>query len=207
MKIVLISDTHGQHQDLKIPSGDLLIHAGDISKMGYPKQVKKFVDWFSELPFKHKVFIGGNHDYMLEREPEKFETYLNDSIIYLNDSQVEIDGLKIWGSPISPWFYDWAFNRKRGKDIRQHWDLIPSDTDVLITHGPPKGQLDQTVKGEDVGCFDLLEKVLEVKPKLHVFGHIHEAYGQHEYEGIQFINASVLDFNYQLVNKPIVMEL
>ena len=130
------------------------------------------------------------------------------NITYLNDSGVTIEGIKFWGSPVTPWFHNWAFNRV-GEEITKHWDLIPADTDVLITHGPPKGILDETVHGRlHVGCGHLLKKVLEIKPKVHVFGHIHEARGVHEEAGIKFINASCVDLRYELYyENPIQLDV
>ena len=111
------------------------------------------------------------------------------------------------GPPITPWFHDWAFNRTRGRNIRKHWEHIPSDVDVLITHGPPLGILDETMHGECVGCEDLLEKINTVKPKYHIFGHIHEGYGSISKNGTHFINASILDAGYVIRNKPVVLDV
>ncbi len=208
MKIVFISDTHGFHKALKFPKGDMIIHAGDITKKGQRDQVIDFLDWYSKLDFKHKVFVAGNHDFFFERESqEEINNMIPKNVIYLNDSGIEIDGLKIWGSPVQPWFYDWAFNRQRGAEIQKHWDLIPNDLDILITHGPPKGILDLTIRNESVGCEDLLHKIKAIKPQIHVYGHIHEGYGKVKMLGIEFINASVLDVNYRLTNSPIEIEI
>ncbi len=208
MKITLISDTHGKHQLLKLPKGDLLIHAGDISKLGRQVEFYGFLDWFSRQKFTYKVFIAGNHDFFFEQaHPKIIKQMIPSNVMYLNDSGCEIEGIKIWGSPITPWFHNWAFNRERGSQIRQHWDLIPDDTDILVTHGPPSGILDKTIYGEHTGCEELFRKVKQLKPKLHVFGHIHEDYGQDARADTVFINASVLDTNYDLVHKPIVVSL
>lgn len=131
------------------------------------------------------------------------------NIIYLNDESTEIMGLKIWGSPIQPWFHDWAFNRQRGEEIKKHWDMIPNDADIVITHGPPRGILDRISpkferynENPNVGCDDLLEAIQRVKPKVSVFGHIHEGYGKIEKDGTTFINASCLTDNYKPMNPP-----
>lgn len=203
MKIVCISDTHNKHQKLKLPACDLLIHAGDFSGKGKSAEIFDFMKWFSskEVPGKHKIFISGNHDFAMESsECGIYEKQANDlGIIYLNDTGIEIDGVKIWGSPISPWFHDWAFNRQRGMEIRKHWDLIPKDTEILITHGPPKGILDKTWRGQNVGCEELSKMIFEEKKltelKLHVFGHIHEDKGIKDVAGIRFINASSVNIN------------
>jgi predicted phosphodiesterase len=215
MKITCISDTHNQH--LHIPpdwleGGDVLVHAGDVSGRGTLKEIEAFLEWFNEQPYTHKIFIAGNHDFWFEKTTGFVvnemlqEKYPN--VKYLNDSGVEIDGVKFWGSPVQPWFYDWAFN-KVGTDICRHWDMIPLDTDVLITHGPMKGFLDMTLRGVSTGCPYLLEKSAEMTNlKLFVCGHIHEAYGKFEFpDGGVFVNASTLDFNYNVKNKPIVIEI
>jgi Icc-related predicted phosphoesterase len=208
MKIVAISDTHGKHQNLVLPKADMLIHAGDVSSRGKETEVIEFLKWFSETDFTYKIFIAGNHDFYFERfGDEMINQLIPANVIYLNDNGIEIEGIKIWGSPISPWFYDWAFNRHRGNDIKKHWDKIPQNVDILITHGPVFGILDKTVRNENVGCKDLLEKIETLNPKFHICGHIHEAYGQVKYRETEFINVSVLDENYILKNKPIVLEI
>lgn len=206
MKICFISDTHGLHKRLEVPAADILIHAGDFSGKGEEWQVKSFINWFTGLPHRYKIFIAGNHDFLAEEDPECFQALLNDQIIYLENSFVDVEGIRIWGSPITPWFYDWAFNRRRGKEIRKYWEAIPSNTDIVVTHGPPLGQGDLTVKGELVGCKDLLDIIETIQPRYHVFGHIHEAYGINKIEQTTFVNASVLDEHYALVNPPIVID-
>ena len=208
MKVVAISDTHNFHETLQLPEGDILIHAGDVSGIGKEQEVRNFLEWFADRDFEHKIFIAGNHDYFFERFPESFIRHIiPDNVIYLNDSGIKINGIKIWGSPIQPWFHDWAFNRRRGPDIDKHWQLIPDDTDILITHGPAYGILDKTIRDELVGCEDLLNRIKKIKPKFHIAGHIHEAYGVERHGWTTFINASVLNFRYQLVNKPVVFEI
>jgi Icc-related predicted phosphoesterase len=207
MKIVFISDTHGQHAKLILPEGDMIIHAGDVSKRGGMAEIENFLAWFSALPFKYKVFTVGNHDFLAENAPSIFKALIPDNCIYLENNGVTIEGIHIWGSPITPWFYDWAFNRQRGADIAKYWAKIPLDTDIIITHGPPYKILDKTTRGDLTGCVDLKEKINQVKPCVHVFGHIHEAYGIEKIEETTFINASVLNVEYQLMNAPIVFEL
>jgi Icc-related predicted phosphoesterase len=185
----------------------MIIHAGDISKRGAKHEVIDFLNWFSSLDFEYKIFIAGNHDFFLEQAIDyELQEIIPDNVIYLNDSGITINNINIWGSPVQPWFHDWAFNRQRGEDIKKHWDLIPDSTDILITHGPPYEILDTTIHNQHVGCQDLLNKVLLVKPKIHVFGHIHESYGQKIVHDIQFINASVLDEKYRLVNKLVEVD-
>lgn len=207
MKIVAISDTHNRHQKLYLPDGDMLIHAGDVTSQGKQSQVEDFLEWFSKQDFKYKIFIAGNHDFFFERMPEDYiRSLIPDEVIYLNDSGVEIEGIKIWGSPVQPWFYDWAFNRQRGAEIQKHWDLIPLSTDVLVTHGPALGFGDRTIYGDRVGCEDLLKTIKKIQPRFSICGHIHEGYSVSESEGTTFINASVLNVKYELVNEPIVFD-
>jgi Icc-related predicted phosphoesterase len=207
MKFTIISDTHGQHSRLILPAGDVLIHAGDVSAKGKPGEVYDFMNWMQQQPFAHKIFIAGNHDFYFEHTPaNEVAQAVPRGITYLNDSGITIDGINIWGSPVTPWFYDWAFNRHRGSSIRPHWQMIPPHTDVIITHGPVFGILDRTTDGTHVGCDDLLLKVQEIKPRLHICGHIHEGYGLVHRDGTDFVNASVLNERYQLVNKPIVID-
>lgn len=207
MDIIAISDTHGQHEKLELPQGDMIIHAGDISSRGTQVEVKDFLEWYGNLNFNYKIFIAGNHDFYFEGiDPKAMQYLLPDDLIYLNDSSVVIEGIKIWGSPIQPRFYDWAFNRNRGSEIQRHWDLIPKDTDILITHGPPYQQLDLTINGDHAGCRNLSETLKTLSVKLHIFGHIHEAYGIQKQNRTTFINASNLNHNYQLSNKPIVYQ-
>lgn len=208
MKIVAISDTHTKHNHLKLPKGDMLIHAGDISSGGTESEVKNFLHWFGSQDFKYKVLIAGNHDFFFEaRTPHYIASLLPKGVIYLNDEGVTIEGINIWGSPVQPWFYNWAFNRQRGKEINQHWKLIPQNTDILITHGPTFGILDKTTRGEQVGCEDLKNMIDKIQPKFHICGHIHEAYGIEKVKNTTYINASVLNERYELVNKAIEFEI
>lgn len=214
MKITCISDTHNKHNHIPIKylsGGDCLIHSGDVSGRGSRYEVEEFLKWFNDLPYTHKIMISGNHDFFFEDNSndiinETLSHYPN--IIYLNDSGVEIEGFKVWGSPVQPWFYNWAFNRK-GTEICKHWDLIPLDTNILITHGPAKGYLDMTLNGDITGCPYLLDKISELKNlKLFVHGHIHEAYGRVDFpDGGIFVNASVLDARYVMKNVPHEIEL
>ncbi len=207
MRIICLSDTHGQHLSLNLPEGDLLLHAGDISSRGRREEVAEFLDWFSSQPHRHKVFIGGNHDFLLEQKPAVFKPMIPANCHYLEDSGITLEGLAIWGSPITPYFFDWAFNRHRGAAIRPHWALIPPQTDILLTHGPPYGILDRTTRGEAVGCQDLLKVINRINPRLHVFGHIHEAAGKLERNGTVFVNASYLDLSYRPAQPPFVIDL
>lgn len=206
VRLVLLSDTHRMHRRVPIPDGDLIIHAGDFCGHGSREQARDFALFFRALPHRHKVVIAGNHDRCLELDPA-LGPLLFAGCHYLFDSGVTIEGLRFWGSPWQPWFLDWAFNLQRGPALREKWALIPAGTDVLITHGPPLGVLDSTSRGESVGCEELLEATRRVRPKLHVFGHIHEGYGEHVEAGTRFVNASICTVEYEPTNAPIVVDL
>lgn len=208
MRLVCISDTHNMHLKwpISIPDGDVLIHAGDATMQGQLPEVRAFSEWFGDLPHKRKVFVPGNHDWGFQMDRKRARTALPECD-HLEDCGVVIDGVTFWGSPWQPWFMHWAFNLPRGADLRKHWDLIPQATDVLITHSPPLGIGDWVDRGENVGCEDLLEAVQRVKPKLHIFGHIHAGYGIYERGGTKFVNASLCDEQYRPLNAPIVIDL
>ena len=208
MKIVCISDTHSQHGTLdsndRLPLGDIIIHAGDATSRGSSNEIEEFLQWFSALPHPVKILIAGNHDWGFERSPHIYRIMCrNLGIVYLEDDEYLHKGVKFWGSPIQPEFFNWAFNRDRGADIQKHWDLIPTDVDVLITHGPPWGILDKVPGNRHAGCVDLLHTIVsDIKPKFHIFGHIHEGRGIQTHKTndgseICFINASTLDGEYR----------
>lgn len=205
-KIVCISDTHGKHDLITkdLPDGDIIIHAGDVSNVGKTHEIYDFLNWFSTLPYKHKIFIAGNHDFGFEINNDIAPEYKELGVTYLMDKMVEIEGIKIYGSPWQPRFYDWAFNVDRGNAIAEKWALIPEDVDILITHGPPHGILDDTIQGLRVGCEELYVKVMQIKPKCHIFGHIHYGYGTRITDDTTFINAANLGERYEYRNRPIV---
>lgn len=209
-KIVCLSDTHNRHEQIEVPGGDILIHAGDATIRGTVDEIVLFNEWFAALPHRHKIFVAGNHDWLFETSNRLARTLLDASIQYLQDSWVEIENLKIYGAPWQPRFFDWAFNLTRGAELREKWKLISEETDVLITHGPPFGILDavrQRHYVENVGCEELRKRVETIKPKLHIFGHIHRGYGRAEKFGAQFVNASNCDESYEPTNPPIVIDL
>lgn len=208
MKIVAISDTHCRHRSLKVPDADVLLHAGDITNRGDKREVQDFLQWFGSQPHLHKVFIAGNHDFFFEKEKETvIKSLLPPSVHYLKDEAIVINGVKIWGSPYTPWFYRWAFNKRRGKSLALHWKKIPADADVLLTHGPAYGILDLTLNEQHAGDADLLKMILEIRPRAHVCGHIHESYGTVKKHGIKFINACTVDESYRAVYKPVVFDI
>jgi predicted phosphodiesterase len=202
MRLVFASDTHTQHEHLVVPEGDVFIHCGDFTMDGNLRDVQSFGAWVRTLPHAHKLVIAGNHDFSFEREPQTARGRLgdgHDGLTYLQDSGITIGGLRFWGSPWQPWFYDWAFNLRRGPEIAAKWELIPERTDVLVTHGPPHAVLD-LVQGDHVGCADLSRRVELLRPRVHAFGHIHEGSGTLQRDGTMFVNAAICDHAYVPTN-------
>ena len=220
IRITFISDTHNKHKQVtsSLPGGDLLIHAGDLTSMGYQHEIQGFCSWFDKLnDYDHKVFIAGNHDWGFQDNTEKIMEivnsykwidYLQDDMFMFGKTDNYEDMVKIWGSPWQPEFYNWAFNLPReGEELREKWALIPSDIDILVTHGPAYGYLDRVIGGwENLGCELLAEAIKVKKPKIHVCGHIHSGYG-YIFDGeTHYINASVLNEQYNYTNKPLTVD-
>jgi Icc-related predicted phosphoesterase len=206
VKLVLISDTHQRHRRLSVPYGDVLIHAGDFTNRGEEAEVIEFDHWLMEQPHKHKLVIPGNHDRMFQSAPLAAIRLITAATL-LNENGVVIEGKKFWGSPWTPFFRDWAFNY-HAPDGPSRWAKIPDQLDVLITHGPPLGILDFIPDGRVyAGCPELRKRVIEVKPKLHVFGHIHESGGSIVTNPTVFVNASMAGHNMKMDRKPIIFHL
>lgn len=213
IKFCAISDTHCQHDRVKVPECDVLLHAGDFSSMGRPQEVLDFMKWFDKQPAEHKIFISGNHDFLDEEHPAIFKQLLNEypGITYLRDEGTEVFGIKIWGRPWTPEFYDWAFMADRGSPkMKSTLNVIPSDTDILLTHGPAYEILDKTMQGLTVGCQDMLEELNSgrfTNLKYVIVGHIHESVGSKEVNGIKHLNVAVLNERYVYKNKPFEFEI
>ena len=211
MRLVILSDTHGFHRAIPaVPDGDVLIHAGDLTRRGSLDELPEFFEWLDAHPHPVKLVIAGNHDWAFERQSARAESMVPPGVTYLRDSGITVDGVKFWGSPWQPWFLDWAFNLQRGAEIAAKWALIPDDVDVLITHGPPHGILDVVDRppGKHVGCEALRERIATLpKLRLHAFGHVHEGYGTFEEDGHRFANASICNLEYAPVNAPLVVDL
>ncbi|XP_065175242.1 metallophosphoesterase MPPED2-like [Sycon ciliatum] len=230
-RFVCLSDTHGRSKrfQFEVPWGHVLLHAGDFTDVGQPSQVKEFNDYLAGLPHEHKIVIAGNHDLTFHSEqwdrfqaesrftmhaPELKEAKsdgvkaLLKDCTYIEDAEVIVRGFRIYGSPWQPEFCDWAFNLPRGDACLEKWQRIPSNTDILMTHGPPIGHGDLCSNGLRAGCVDLLREVQHrIKPKFHVFGHIHEAYGITTDGVTTYINASNCDLRYRPRQVPIVFDL
>lgn len=182
MKIWHISDTHTFHNLLNVPDGiDMVIHSGDCSNPSNPynnePEVREFIDWYSLLPIKHKVFVAGNHDTSIEKRLIRPTDFTSKGIVYLENNSIEIEGIKIWGTPYTPSFgVGWAYNKSRDK-MDKLWKSIPENTDIVVSHGPPKGILDLSYSRENVlefcGCGAMKKNIMRLEPKLVLFGHIH----------------------------------
>jgi predicted phosphodiesterase len=213
VRVVSISDTHTYHNEISLPDGDILIHAGDFSFKGKESEVRDFGEWIAKQPHQYKCVIAGNHDLSFEQKPAEAIKWLlpSSGVHYLQDTEVSLDVngrvMRVYGSPYQPEFFSWAFNLPRGALLKAKWDLIPEGLDVLITHGPAYGILDMTDGGGNVGCQDLLEAIQRVKPKIHCAGHIHEAYGMEVMGSTTYINASICNRKYCVDNLPIVVDI
>jgi len=222
--ITVISDTHGLHERLNVPTkGDIIIHAGDCTSMGTEKQIKSFLEWYGGLDYKEAILIPGNHDWGFEKNPEKYKKMCKENVVLLLNNSEYItykDKIKIWGSPVTPEFFNWAFNRSINPAYNHHsyntnpyigldWNLIPDDIDILLTHAPPRDILDKVTMStscnfnQHVGCPILMQKIenMEHKPKMHIFGHIHSQRGvivdtSNKYP-ITYVNGSSLDDQYK----------
>jgi Icc-related predicted phosphoesterase len=211
MKICIISDTHTKHKLIGIEKyeADVLIHCGDMTGNGGIQAITQFMEWFSSLEqFKHKIVIAGNHDWLFERANLRAREVVPDNVVYLEDEEVVIDGVKFYGTPVQKHFCNWAFNRYEQK-MAQHWAAIPDDTDVVITHSPPYMIGDYVPHSmQHEGSPSLYKEIVErIRPKIHCFGHIHEGYGLKIIDDIKFINASCLDGDYMAVNNPFIVEI
>ena len=208
------------HDAIKdLPYGDVLIHAGDFTGRGDPERVREFNDWLGAQPHPYKIVIPGNHELTFQRgakdsngsfymTPEQAQALITNATLLI-DQELVIDEIKFYGSPWQPEFHNWAYNISLPARLRQIWAKIPNDTNVLITHGPPRNILDCVPKfqGNDYcGCPELRDRILELRPQLHVFGHIHEGHGVMVNEGTTHVNASICTGSYRPINKPIVYD-
>jgi Icc-related predicted phosphoesterase len=228
-KFTCISDLHGKLPD--ISPTDFLLIAGDICPV-YDHDINfqrqwmggMFLPWLKKQPAKYKIFVFGNHDFVGEElDIDEMNRQFNHpmltsphNIFCLQDSLVEIEGYKIWGTPWQLEFYQWAFNLKEHQ-LGLKYNLIPADTDIIVSPGPPYGfgdmvptrrPMDDRWPGsEHVGSPSLTEKIKEIQPKLVVYGHIHSSYGKYQLENSILVNASYVDESYKPKNKPIEVEL
>lgn len=232
MKIAMISDVHGKWNKIQVPECDLLISAGDYSFKGEKHMVEDFHKWLNKQEAGYIVSVQGNHEVWVEsnfQEAKEVAEKACPGVYFIGDGEsVNIEGFNLYGSAITPWFYNWAWNRARGDKgdtfyyngkvksalpIKQEWDKIPENTNILVTHGPPQGILDivpyaDGTPKERVGCNDLMNRILQLPQlKLHVFGHIHHSSGEQYFNGVKYVNASICDEQYMPTNPVRIIEL
>lgn len=210
LKICAISDTHKQYRNLIIPKTDILISCGDYSNQGEPDTVKDFHSWLNEQDATHKISVQGNHEVWVESNWNEAKQIALDAcpgVHFTEEGPLEIEGIKFWCASVTPFFYDWAWNRRKG-EIQKHWNLIPDDTEVLITHGPPANILDVTPRGENVGCPFLMDKIAQLPNlEIHIFGHIHFCGGlERHIDGVSYYNAAVCDERYMTTNPITIID-
>lgn len=211
-KVVLISDTHTFHREITMPPGDIVIHAGDYTHTGNVREYTPFLDWFSSLPYKHKVLINGNHEREVEKDPYLFKSAIPENITYLENSGCKIEGLRIWGSPYTPEFGNWGYSYRGEEEAKAIWSQIPDNTDILVTHGPAYRLLDYSTykvserTDQNVGCKVLRKAIETIHPKLHVCGHIHGNRGTLRFGKTRMVNAAICDEAYRATNKPFIID-
>lgn len=213
MKLVCVSDTHMRHDEIPIPDGNVLVHAGDMTGCGNWHELQKVGVWLKMLKerFDHIVMIAGNHDFGFEVNKKMvMDAIFPDDIIYLENSEVIINDVKFYGTPMCRQFYNWAFMRDE-IDLAPYWANIPDDVNILITHTPAYGILDLSGTKEHCGSLTLYDRIKRLREhghlKHHIFGHIHASYGMTEIEGIQFHNVASLNEQYRYQNAPQVIEI
>lgn len=197
MRLLHLSDTHSKHRSLQnLPNADVIIHSGDASFSGSEDEVLDFLNWFCDLDYPHKIFVAGNHDDCLYGEQIEG---LPDNFHYLCHSGVEIEGVHFWGVPL---FVEDALKEGRTKKLLK---LIPDNTNVLISHSPPYGILDFD-DNIHYGCDNLLERIKQLNPRFHLFGHIHANYGIKKIDETTFVNSAIMNEEYKFINKPRLLE-
>ena len=206
-KIVMISDTHTMHDQIKgiANDADVLLHAGDITYKGEYFELSRFNAWLDTLSIPDKVIIPGNHDLTLEANWEEAAKLITSAKV-LNQQVANVSGLRVYGEPRQPWFFDWAFNVPIPK-LKEVWDKAPTDVDVVLTHGPPLYVGDKNIRGEHCGCPHMRDWILENEPALVVCGHIHESAGIYTLGNTTVVNASVCNHRYEVVNPAVVIDL
>jgi Icc-related predicted phosphoesterase len=207
MRIVALADTHTQHRSVKVPEGDVLLFAGD-GEFREPSDLIDFNEWLLELKFKHCIVIAGNHDFFCERYPNEVKNYLTNAT-YLKDEQCILpNGMVVWGSPMTKTFLNWAFMESEENLDRYHWNKIPKDISILLVHGPAYKHLDTASPlNIHLGSKTLAKRIEQLRIPYVIHGHIHGGYGIEKIKDTTYINCSVLDEGYKLVNKPSVIDV
>ncbi|MDX1418320.1 MAG: metallophosphatase domain-containing protein [Rubricoccaceae bacterium] len=235
-RLVCLADTHGRHGSLRgplaVPDGDVLVFAGDACTRGTAEEWAQFCGWLALLPHAHKVVVAGNHDWPVQPSRPAWgvqarygpasvaaarERVLAAGAVLVEDAEVVVAGLRVWGSPWVPSFNGWAFNLPRGgAALASVWGAMPPGLDVLVTHTPSFGRLDRTEDGRRVGCERLAERLAALDasstgPRVHVHGDIHESGGVQGppagARGRLTVNAAVVDVAYRVVRAPVVVEV
>ena len=205
LSVVAISDTHNQHDqlvgDFAIPDADVLVHTGDFTNSGEVDEIRGFDEFLGGLPHRYKIVIAGNHDLLFDRRPETARPLLT-NCTYLEGDEITIDGIRFYGAPWQPEFMNLAFNLPRGEPLRRVWAKMPNEIDVLLTHTPPAGVLDTLIDGSSAGCEELAAAGDRIRPRFHVFGHIHECSGVLVRNGTTYVNAAICDPFYRVTNPP-----
>lgn len=202
MKILHLSDTHGAHRRLgRLPEADIVVFSGDFCMYGTEEEALDFLNWFCDLPYPHKIFICGNHDECLYGSNIEG---LDANVHYLCNSGIEIEGMKFYGVPF--FNEDNVYGRQK-----KFYSDIPADTDILITHSPAYGilDLDDSINGEFIhyGSEELFERMKQIKPRAHLFGHIHRNHGIRKHSGTIFSNGAIMNDDYSNFNQPNIIEL
>lgn len=207
--IYAISDTHNVYKNLIVSKCDLLISAGDYSFRGTEQETKNFHEWLNDQPAKYIISVMGNHELGPEKDFELHKSLALEvcpRVHFIEEGLIEIEGLKIWCSAYTPAFCNWAYNLYSDEELRHHWNKIPEGIDILVTHGPAYGMLDEVFcppsYEEHKGCKELWNAVLKIKPKAHVFGHLHYHYGQLEFNGTKFYNVANCNDSYKIERQP-----
>jgi Icc-related predicted phosphoesterase len=207
MDLVILGDTHELHHEVEVPAGDLLIFTGDFTMFSKNlSAIESFNEWLGDLPHRWKLVVPGNHEFFLEADPDR--RFLISNATVLIDEAIEINGLKVYGSPMTP-LYGGAFGKVSAVDRYRHWERIPSDVNVLITHGPPLGALDRSPgQLEPMGDPELMARVKELPSLLlHCFGHVHGAYGTIEEDGVLFVNAALMGSLGAIERRPVILRM
>jgi Icc-related predicted phosphoesterase len=206
LRILALSDTHEQHFELELPSADLLLYAGDSTWQGYPYAVEAFNKWLGEQThIAEKVIIAGNHDFWFESHPEYARKAITNAT-YLQDESCYVNDVHIYGTPWQPFYYNWAFQCETEEELGIKFSKIPKDTDILVSHCPPYGILDQNKHAQSIGSKILGEWIVSIRPKVVIFGHNHEGYGHIEKDGTHYINVATCDHHYRPINKPVLFD-
>lgn len=212
IRVACVSDTHNLHEELTLPQADILVVAGDFCGQGTVNEVSNFNQWldFARHDYEEILVVPGNHDWAIQRE----RACLPHFVRVLVDQEFVYKNVKFYGTPWCTEFGHWAYQLPP-KQLQEKYDLIPHDTDVLISHMPAYGTLDLVERPggfNHVGSKELADKIKSLPNlKAHIFGHLHLCGGQvgmsQNHPRALAVNAAVVDEHYQLVNPPMVISI